>query len=101
VFTASNPSNGIDDKAQDRPEKARYHREWATKSLDGKSGRISIGDIVRAGEATFSKRYLCATEEPYITEKARRKRTNFPPPFQGDKTWPSNPPVPPFAKAST
>jgi len=64
----------------------RYHHEWVTKSLDGKPGRINIGDIVCAGEVTFSKRYLRVMEELYITEKAGRKRTNFPPPFQGDKT---------------
>jgi hypothetical protein len=35
-----------------------------------------------------------------MTENARRNRMNLPPPFHGESTWPSSPPVPPLVKAS-
>jgi hypothetical protein len=77
VFTTSNASNCVDDKAQDGPEKARYHREWAAKSLDGQSGRISIGDIIRAGEGTFNKRDLCVKERTIHHGESQKEKNKL------------------------
>jgi hypothetical protein len=87
VLAAGHTSDGIRDKYHKRPEEAGDFRKGAAECLDGERRGVSVGNVV--GTARKGERSEGLVKQrnggTYITENARRKRINFPPPFHGER----------------
>jgi hypothetical protein len=89
VLSAGNTSDGIRDKYHKRPEEAGDFCKRAAERLDGERRGVCVGNVVGTAKKGERSEGLVKQRNgggTYITENARRKRINFPPPFHGERT---------------
>ena len=101
MLATGDARDGVDDKRKEHPEEAWDDGERTSQRLHRKAGGVGVRDVIRPDEAMSYAPNRKMYHVTHTTEKESSTRMNFPPPFHGERTWLSSPPVLPFVNAST